>query len=150
VTLTRNDYLHDGSGRCEVITSVGETEQVERRDYDDAGRLWHRYIEGESNIPPDAMAARVNTSATFQYDELGRLRSVNDVSGPEDSPTTEFGVTYRSDGSFVVLQSGVSDTNATSSRTVWSPGCNELRPLLTPHRNGPCAADYVSPGDTAL
>lgn len=150
LTLTRNDYVHDGSGRCEVITSVGETEQVERRDYDDAGRLWHRYVEGERSIPLGPIDARINTSATFQYDELGRLRSVNNVSGREELPTTELGVTYRSDGSFVVLQSWVSDTNDTSSRTVWSTGCNELRPLLTPDRNGGCATDYVLAGDTAL
>jgi hypothetical protein len=150
VTLMRTDYLHDGSGRCEVITSVGETERIERRDYDNAGRLWHRYVEGESSIPPGPIEARVNTTATFQYDELGRLRSVNNVSGPEEVPTTGFGVTYRSDGSFVVLQNGVSDTTDTSSRTVWSPGCNELRPLLTPDRDGGCATDYVLAGDTAL
>jgi hypothetical protein len=150
VTLARNDYVHDGAGRCEVITSAGETERVERRDYDDAGRLWHRYIEGEAGIPLRPDAARVNSVATFQYDDLGRLRSVDSVSGPEASPITEFGVTYRSDGSFVVQQSWVSDTNDTSSRTVWSSGCNELRALLTPDRSGGCATDYVLPGDTAF
>jgi hypothetical protein len=150
VTLARNDYIHDGAGRCEVITSAGETERVERRDYDNAGRLWHRYVEGETGIPLRPDAARANSVATFQYDELGRLRSVESVSGPEALPMTGFSATYRSDGSFVVHQNWVSDTNDTSSRTVWSRGCNELRALLTPDRHGGCATDYVLAGDTAF
>jgi hypothetical protein len=150
VTLARNDYIHDGAGRCEVITSAGETERVERRDYDSAGRLWHRYVEGQIAVPLSPDTARLNTVTTFQYDELGRLRSADSVGGPEASPMPEFSVTNRSDGSFVVQQNWVSDTNDTSSRTVWSRGCNELRALLTPDRHGGCATDYVLAGDTAF
>jgi len=148
-TLATNRYTHDAAGRCDTVTTVGEAEHVERREYDSAGRLWHQYIESEVGAPDDPRAERGNSVVTFQYDELGRLRSTR-VAGPDDLPITAFGVDYRSDGSFVVEQNWLSDTDDTFSRTVWSPACNELRGLLTPDRNGPCSADYVLVGDIAF
>jgi hypothetical protein len=150
VALVSHGYTHDGAGRCEVIQTVGEGEQVERRDYDSAGRLWHRYIEGGAVATGSPRVERGNSVATFQYDELGRLRSIDNTPGAGNLPITEFGILYRSDGSFVVEQNWVSDTTDTFSRTVWSPGCGGFRSLLTPDRNGACAADYVWAGDTAL
>jgi hypothetical protein len=95
--LSNYAYSHDALGRCEVISNEGQAGGIELRDYDAAGRLSHRQLEG---LPRGGEAPVVNSVVTYQYDDLGRLRSASETAQPGRELLASLSLTYRADGSF--------------------------------------------------
>src|SRR5262249_1669328 len=63
-------FSHDSAGRCETISNADGNALIERRDYADNGRLWHRRFFGERR---GDLPNLLDTVVTYEYDDSGRL-----------------------------------------------------------------------------
>jgi hypothetical protein len=135
-------YEHDAQGRCEVLTRSNGG--VERRDYDSAGRLWHRVLQGMSR---GGYLGPVNSTLTYHHDDLGRLSSAAEVLEGQTAPVAQLLLEYRDDGGMVEQQTFDSDTGDGYYRRVWSRGCSALLPMLLRERSLACEADDSAAGD---
>lgn len=138
-----NTYTHDALGRCERITGASGVE-LERRDYDPDGRLWHRYL---SRTQPEPELGEAPSVVTYTYDELGRLRGAEQVLEGESVLHAQLTLDYRADGSLVEEQMQRSDDGDGFYRRLWSAGCSVLLPSLVRMYPAACVADYGSAGD---
>jgi hypothetical protein len=139
-----NTFVHDAQGRCEVIADADGAE-LERRDYDAAGRLSHRYLA--TTQPRAELGDGVPSVVTYAYDELGRLRSAEQVIEGETAAHAQLTLDYRADGTLVEEQMQLSDDGDGFYRRVWAPECSNVLQLIVRMRPDACVADYGSAGD---
>jgi hypothetical protein len=138
------EYGHDAEGRCETITGIGARLDVERRDYDELGRLWHLYRTEGSDTPWLSDA-----TVTYRYDEEARLLSEAIVSEGSSS-STGFTRSYRRDGNITETRAAVSDIASGPTQRIWSAGCSELRAQIPRRTTQECTAERGQPGDGEL
>jgi YD repeat-containing protein len=108
-------YTEDAEGRCTVVETISSAGQstVERRGYDDAGRLAFIDVSGGSHTE-------------FRYDDQGRVSSESIVWGSRGQITTNY--EYAADGSQTVTRFDtftdiLNDQHVVTTR---SPACRTI------------------------
>jgi YD repeat-containing protein len=139
------EYGYDAQGRCETVTGIGARLDVERRDYDELGRLWHRYRTERTDTPQSP-----DVTVTYRYDAEARLLSETIVNEGSSS-SAGFTRSYRRDGNITeTRRAPFIDIPVGPTLRIWSAGCNELRAEIPRTPTQECTAEHAQPGDGEL
>jgi hypothetical protein len=151
-------YTHDESGRC---SSIADDERIERREFDDQGRLRLQTFEPAPEVvAADPTALLGSVSITHRYDEQGRplaleqdgsLERALQSDGQADVQTLW---SYAADGSVRIeridftsqapndeLEQDGAQRSAAHSVEVWSSACAALDTLVPAPQGSACSAD---------